>query len=87
MEQIKGLTISEADYNLANGNKGKIAVFLYTGGAEPRKILDYAVMKYVDNNGYNELIDAHLDNPWMRVIISDINNMKQAPFDAETNRL
>lgn len=88
MEEISGLTINEGEYDLPKGGgKGKIAVFLYSGGADPKKILDYAVSIYVGGNGYHELIDAHLDNPWMRVILSDINHMKQEPFDEKKHRL
>jgi hypothetical protein len=86
MDRIAGLTINEAEYELLNG-KGKIAVFLYSGESDPSKILDFAIKKYVGNNGYYELIDAHLDNPWMRVIVSDINNMNQEDFDAQKHKL
>lgn len=87
MSKIKGLTINEAEYKLPNGNKGKIAVLIYSGESDPSKVLDHAVHIYVENNGYHELIDAHLDNPWMRVIVSDINGMKQEDFDTEKHRI
>lgn len=87
MDTIAGLTINEAEYDLLNGQKGKIAVFIYSGGADPKKILDYAVDLYVENNGFHELIDANLDNPWMRVILSDINNMKQEKFEPSKHKL
>ncbi len=88
MAEIKGLTINEADYELdGNKGKGKIAVFMYSGALEPSKVLDFAIKKYVDGKSYHELIDAHLDNPWMRVIISDINNMAQKEFNDQEHRL
>ena len=87
MNNIEGLRINEATYNLADGTNGKIAVFIYNGGADPKKVLDYAISIYVQDNFYHELIDANLDNPWMRVILSDINNMKQSIFNIETDRL
>lgn len=87
LEKISGLSINEAEYDLSNNGKGKIAVLIYTGSADPKKVLDYAVSVYVQNEGYHELIDAHLDNPWMRVILSDINNMSQRQFDPNTDRL
>ena len=89
LEKIAGLTINEAEYNLdpIAGKKGIVAVFIYSGSADPKKVLDYAVSLYVENNGYHELIDANLDNPWMRVVLSDINNMKQTDFDPNLNRL
>lgn len=87
MEKISGLKISEAEYLLPNNNKAKVAVLMYHGDKDPKKILDYAVSIYVQNDGYHELIDANLDNPWMRVLLSDINNMKQENFNPEKHRL
>ena len=88
MKEINGLKISEAEYDLPdNKGKGKIAVLMYHGGADPKKVLDYAVLSYVQNHGYHELIDAHLDNPWMRVLLSDINNLEQRNFDTDSDRL
>lgn len=88
MNKIAGLKISEATYNLPdNKGEGKIAILMYQGGADPKKILDYAVHLYVENHGYHELIDAHLDNPWMRVLLSDINDLNQEDFDADEHKL
>lgn len=87
MEKNTGLKISEAEYILPNNNKGKIAVFMYHGNGDPKKYLDHAVTIYVEKNGYHELIDAHLDNPWIRVLLSDINSMKQEVFDPTKHRL
>jgi hypothetical protein len=88
MNEIPGLKISETEYDLPdNKGKGKLAILMYNGGADPKKVLDYAVNLYVQDNGYYELIDAHLDNPWMRVLLSDINNLDQNNFDADSDRL
>ncbi len=87
MNPIPGLTINESEYDLADSRKGKIAVLMFSGDGDPRKVLDYAVKEYVDNEGFYELIDAHLDNPWMRVVMSDINNMKQEAFDVNKHKL
>ena len=85
--KIPGLTINEAEYFLENEGKGKIAVFIYAGSGEPKQFLDYAVSEYVETNAHHVLIDANLDNPWMRVIISDINNMHQEPYDVFDHKL
>lgn len=87
MENIKDLTINESEYNLEGGRKGRIAVFMYSGSADPSKVLDYAVQKYAGNNSFHELIDANLDNPWMRVILSNINDIHQEPFNEKTHRI
>jgi len=88
IEKNKDLTINEAEYVLPDEKKGTIAVFMYTGGSDPKKILDGAVRTYVKDKSYHELIDAHLDNPWMRVVLSDdINGMKQKVFDPQKDSL
>ncbi|MDT3367905.1 MAG: hypothetical protein LIR40_04565 [Bacteroidota bacterium] len=87
MTKIPGLKISEAEYKLPNNKIGKIAVLIYHGNSDPKKILDSAVRAYVGENGYHELIDAHLDNPRMRVLLSDINGMEQKDFDITSHSL
>jgi hypothetical protein len=87
MKNTQELTINEAEYNLPMGGKGKIAVFMYSGDSDPKTILDNAVSNYVEGNGYHELIDYNLDNPWMRVVLSDINKMKQEIFDVNKHKL
>ena len=87
MNIIPGLTINESQYDLADGKKGIIAVFIFAGEGDPAKVLDYVVREYVKDNGYHELIDANLDNPWMRVVMSDINGMRQEKFDLDKHKL
>lgn len=87
MKKIAGVRISETEYKLPNKQTGKIAVLMYNGNGDPKKTLDYAVSEYVQTNGYYELIDANLDNPWMRVLLSDINSMEQKDFDSDTHKL
>ena len=50
---IENLTINEADYYLPSNEKGKLAVFIYSGGGDPRKLIDYAIHNYVENNSYS----------------------------------
>lgn len=87
MDSIKGLTISESEYKLDNGRNAKLAVFIYSGAANPKSVLDAAINKYVGDNGYHELIDANLDNPWMRVILTDINHIHQEQFNPNKHQL
>ncbi len=87
MKQNKDLQIREVEFDLPNSNKGKIAVFLYSGELDPTKVLNWAVSRYVGNNSYNELIDASLDNPWMRIVLSDMNEVKSVPFDPTIHQL
>jgi hypothetical protein len=87
MKKIPGLKINETEYDLPENKKGTLAVLMYSGGADPKKVLDYAVSVYVQKEFYHELIDAHLDNPWMRVILSDINGITQEDFNEDKHRL
>jgi hypothetical protein len=56
-------------------NGGKIAIFKTTYW-EPVAMLDFAIEKYVGNDVYNEFIDIKCDDPWTRVVISDINSLQ-----------
>jgi len=87
MAAFKNVTINTAEYSLKDGKKGTIAVLMYLGPEDPKKILDMAVNQYVGSTLYHELIDANLDNPWMRVIVSDINDMNQKLFDPDEDKL
>jgi len=87
MEELKNIIISKSEYDLENGGKGKIAVFIYTGASNPKPVLDYAIHLYVETNGYHQFIDANLDNPWTRVIMSDINGMKQDKFNPSLDKM
>jgi hypothetical protein len=87
MKEIPDLKINTAEYDLPNGAKGKIAVFIYSGNGNPTAWLDLAVGKYVEDAGHYELIDAKLENPWMRVVLSDINDMEQEIFNPEKHKL
>ena len=88
MEEFKNLTINKSKYDLKESKgQGSITVFIYSGSADPKAVLDEAVRIYTNGNGYHEFIDANLDNPWTRVIMSDVNNMTQRKFDPKTDRI
>lgn len=60
----------------AEGKSAKMAILV--GGLNnenPKQYMDYVVATYVANTMYNEYIDANLDNPWLRIIIQDINDL------------
>jgi hypothetical protein len=69
---------------LKNDNKkivGKIAII--RGGLNtdnPTALLNAAVSEYVQNTGYNEFVEIFLDNPWTRVVMSGINEIKFEKF-------
>jgi len=75
------IRINESEYDLENGKKGKLAIFLYSGPSDPKPELDKAIRIYVDNNDYYEFVYAQLNCPWIRFVMSNINDMKQDTFD------
>jgi hypothetical protein len=70
-----------------SNQKVKVGILIYRGADDPAKHLNAAVRAYVGREGYNEFIDANMDNPWIRVIIKGINDMEQVEFDPEQHRL
>lgn len=85
--KTNGLTISESVLSNEDGTQGKVAVFLYSGLENPSPILTHAVRTYVGDKEYHEFIDIGMDNPWMRVVLSNINDMSQEVFDKEKHSL
>lgn len=60
---------------------GKVAIL--RGGLNtdnPTSIMNEAVFNYVGNKGYNDFIEVFLDNPWVRVVISGINELDYKEF-------
>ena len=78
------IIIEEASYN---GKKGKVGILVYSGAGDPTPHLDEVVSFYTEGQGYNEFIDANMDNPWVRVIIKGINDMKKTEFDPKIHKL
>jgi hypothetical protein len=70
--------VSIAQFNLThpNGRQDRLAILKCDEGSpNPKGVLEYAVNKYVVNEGFNEFVQIELDNPWMRLIIRDINEL------------
>lgn len=81
---MKDITYQEA---ATNDKRIKVGILIYTGSGDPVKQLDEAVDLYVRHEGYNEFIDANMDNPWVRVIVKGINDIEQLTFDPEVHHL
>lgn len=87
MEEVK-VKINYSTFPLDGGvSKGVIAVLMYSGNGDPKIALDNAVRGITGDIGYLELIDAHLDNPWMRVLITNTNQLDQATLDLTKHKL
>ncbi len=62
---------------IKNGNKVAFVTILVGGLnlSNPKSYMDNVVHEFVQGRMYNEYIDANLDNPWLRIIIEDINDL------------
>jgi len=59
-----------------NGRIDRVALIdCRVNAINPKGILDSIVSRYVGTEGYNEFVEIHLDNPWLRIIIKDINEL------------
>lgn len=81
------IKFQESEIELTHKGKGKIAILMYCGEDDPVALLDQAVSTYVGNKGHNQFIDINMDNPWIRVVIAGINEMKQEDFDPKKHKL
>lgn len=78
---MNNIEIFEQDLT-KNGTKvGKVAIL--RGGLNtdnPTALMNSAVSDYVGTTGFNEFVEIYLDNPWVRVIVSGINDLDFKPF-------
>lgn len=58
-----------------NGGGELVIIIGGLGSENPKAILDKAVKTLTCDEAYNEFIDIHLDNPWIRVVIMGINQL------------
>jgi hypothetical protein len=79
---MNNIQIYEQELLSKNKTKvGKVAVL--RGGLKsdnPTALMNSAVSKYVGDKGYNEFVEIHLDNPWVRVIVGGINELEYEDF-------
>lgn len=61
---------------LSDKGDAKLIIFIAdTNSDHPKKDIDKAIAKYTKDRGYIDFVDSHLDNPWIRVVIVDFNNL------------
>ena len=61
---------------------GKVAILKGGIGAiNPKAVMDKAVSEYVTHNVYNQFVEIHLDNPWIRIVVKGINEVHYEPFN------
>ena len=70
-----------------NGNSievGKVAILKGgIGSMNPKAFMDNVVSEYVKYNTFNQFVEIHLDNPWVRVIVKGINEVQYEPFNGQ----
>ncbi len=74
------IKISENTVSLTHDRKGKITILFFSGTGDPKTALNIAVSQYVQNKPHNQFIEIHSDNDYVRVIVSNINEMIYKPF-------
>lgn len=84
---MENIRVNHSKFKLKNGKYGAIVVLMYSGAGDPKDALDRAVLEITNNVNYFELTDANLDNPWTRVVLTGINEMKQEPYNRELHSL
>lgn len=42
----------------------------------PSPLMETALLSVVDNNSYNAFVDSNLDNPWIKIVIIGLNNLR-----------
>jgi len=88
-EELKKVKINQSDikYDEEGKRSGRLAVFMYRGEYDPKAVLDESVRRYTENSGYHQFISYELDNPWIRVVIQDVNAMFQKNFDPINDKI
>ena len=70
--------IKIVEFELVNG---KGAVFAYVGNGDPVRPLDKAIYQYTGGIKHIHLVDANMNNPWVRVVLSDIDEIQTGGTD------
>ena len=77
----KNLVMKDVKITEVKSGSGKIAIFSYTGPDDPVCILDEAICLYTRGSNYTEFIDISMDNPLVRVIISNVDDVMEGSVD------
>lgn len=60
-----------------------LAVFWFLGNTDPVKAIDSAIECYVENKEFYEFVDDNMDNPWIRVVLKDIEGFEKVHMIVE----
>ena len=76
-----GVDIIEGTFEYPDNKHLKFAAFIYSGpGENPHEPLDAAINEYVGDEGYHDFVLMSLDNPYLRVITTNLNIPPREPF-------
>ena len=76
--------IAESYFEGDDGLKHKVAILV--GGMDkesPKGYMDRIVKEYTNGAEYNDFVEIFLDNPYVRVIVEGINEIKFAKYDKQ----
>lgn len=67
------------------GGRGTMAILRGGfGNPNPQAYMDSVVSDYVHDHIFNEFIEEHLDTPWVRVVITGINELDYKKYVEKT---
>lgn len=76
--------IAESYFEGDDGLKHKVAILVGGMGEEsPKGYMDRIVKEYTNGAKYNDFVEIFLDNPYVRVIVEGINEIKFAKYDKQ----
>lgn len=67
--------------------KGCVITILRGGLNRPKSYMDNVVCEYVGHAIHNQFIEIFMDNPYVRVIITGINDLNYDVFDTDKYHL
>lgn len=82
MEEFDDVEIFEQDVITKKGRHFKIAV-LQGGFTQeyPKEYMDEVVSVYTKGYLHNQFVESHLDMPWVRIVLTGINELDYDPFN------
>jgi len=82
---IKGVEIHETIIRNDQGEEvGKFAVLV--GGVSkdnPKGFMDNVVAEYTNGHKHNQFIEIHLDNPWTRIVTTNLSSFPFREFTTD----
>ena len=81
MEDFNDVEIFEQEITTRSGRCFKIAV-LQGGFTQeyPKEYMDNVVSVYTEGFLHNQFVESHLDMPWVRIVLTGINELDYVPF-------